>query len=313
MDTPAWPALPLEAWQKTSETLHLWFQVVGKVRLKQSPWINHSWHATLYVTPTGLTTSGIACGEHGFEIRFDFRRHLLEVQVSDGSEGSFALEPMAVATFYRKLMTMLKDLGVPVAIYHRPNEVADSIPFEDDEVHRSYDPEYANRFWRVLLQADRVFKIFRARFIGKCSPVHFFWGSADLAVTRFSGRLAPEHPGGIPNLPDWITREAYSHEVCSAGFWWGGPGLPYPMFYSYSYPEPEGYKGAAVQPKEAFHHAELGEFVLPYDAVRLAQSPDDALLAFLQSTYEAAARFGHWDRQALEKTQALPPSGAVAA
>jgi hypothetical protein len=298
-----WPAIPLEAWQKTSETLHLWFQVVGKVRLKQSPWFNHSWHATLYVTPTGLTTSSIACAGRTFEIRFDFQRHLLEIQVSDGGQGTFPLKAMSVARFYRKLMEMLDDLGAPVAIHRRPNEIADAIPFEDDEVHRSYDPGYANRFWRVLTQADRVFKIFRARFIGKCSPVHFFWGAPDLAVTRFSGRLAPRHPGGIPNLPDWITREAYSHEVCSAGFWQGGAQLPYPMFYSYSYPEPEGYRSAALQPKEAFYHEEMGEFVLPYDAVRLAPSPDETLLAFLQSTYEAAARFGQWDRQALERTE----------
>lgn len=302
----AWPALPLEAWRDTSETLHLWLQIAGKVRLAKSPWINHSWHVTLYVTPRGLTTSSIPCGDRSLEIEFDFQRHVLRVQVSDGGEASFALEPMSVASFYRKLMAALEDLGVAVEIYGKPNEIPDPIiPFKDDEDHRSYDPEYANRFWRVLVQADRVFKVFRARFIGKCSPVHFFWGAPDLAVTRFSGRLAPQHPGGVPNLPDWIAREAYSHEVCSAGFWQGSGPVPYPAFYSYAYPEPEGYRTARVEPREAFYSEDLGEFILPYDAVRQADSPDDALLAFLESTYDAAARFGHWDRPSLERSAPL--------
>jgi len=296
-----WPALPLAAWRDTAETLHMWLQIAGKVRIALSPWVNHSWHATFYLTPRGITTSSIPCDAgHSFEIEFDFQDHLLHVEVSHGGEATFALEPMPVAVFYRKVMAALQDLGVSVAIHARPNEVIEAIAFAQDEVHRSYDREYANRFWRVLAQADRVFKIFRVRFIGKNSPVHFFWGGPDLAVTRFSGRLAPPHPGGIPNLPDWITREAYSHEVCSAGFWQGGAQLAYPMFYSYVYPEPEGYRSAAVEPTQAFYHEEMGEFVLPYDAVRLASSPDDTLLAFLQSTYDAAADFGHWDRDALD-------------
>jgi hypothetical protein len=297
----AWPALPLEAWSDTAATLHLWLQIVGKVRLVQGPPQNHCWDATLYVTSRGLTTSPMPSGARTFEIELDFIDHRLAVRGSAGGSAGFALEAQPVARFYARLMEALDQLGLRVAIHKRPNEVADPIPFDRDQVHRSYDAEYANRFWRVLVQADRVFKRFRGRFQGKCSPVHFFWGAPDLAVTRFSGRPAPEHPGGIPNLPDRVTRDAYSHEVSSAGFWTGGGPVPQPVFYSYAYPVPAGFAEAAVQPAAAFYSKELGEFVLPYDAVRLAESPDETLLAFLQSTYEAAASLGGWDRAALER------------
>lgn len=296
-----WPSLPLETWSETCATLHLWTQIVGKVRLVQSPWVNHSWHVTLYVTARGLTTTPIPRGLRTFQIDFDFVAHRLVLQSSDGGSGSFALEPQSVATFYRRLMDELEKLGLHVDIYRLPNEIENPIRFDQDEVHRSYDPEYANRFWRILVQADRVFKEFRARFIGKCSPVHFFWGAPDLAVTRFSGRRAPEHPGGIPNLPDRVTREAYSHEVSSCGFWPGGGPIPYPAFYSYAYPAPAGFPAAPVKPDAAFYSTDLGEFILPYDAVRESESPDSTLLAFLQSTYEAAANLAEWDRGALER------------
>jgi hypothetical protein len=301
MSDEPWPAAPLEAWRDTSATLHLWLQIVGKVRLAQTPWINHSWHATFYVTPRGLTSSSVPHGEQAFDMEFDFHRHRLFIEVSDGGSASIALEPQSVAAFYAKVMAALEALEIPVDIYASPNEVAEPIAFADDQVHRSYDAEYAHRFWRALVQADRVLKMFRTRFIGKCSPVHFFWGAPDLAVTRFSGRTAPLHPGGVPSLPDWIAQEAYSHEVSSCGFWPGSGPIPYPAFYAYAYPEPEGFRSATVEPGEAFYSDELREFILPYDAVRLAPSPDDALLAFLESTYEAAADLGRWDRQALER------------
>jgi hypothetical protein len=297
----AWPSLPLEAWAETCETLHLWTQIVGKVRLTQSPWVNHGWNVTLYVTARGLTTSPIPHGVRTFQIDFDFIAHQLILRTSDGGAGHLALEPQSVATFYGRLMEEIERLGLPVHIYPRPNEVADPIRFDQDEIHRSYDPEYAHRFWRALVQADRVFKEFRARFLGKCSPVHFFWGAPDLAVTRFSGRRAPEHPGGVPNLPDWVTREAYSHEVSSCGFWTGGGVVPYPAFYSYAYPEPAGFAAAPLKPEAAFYSADLREFILPYDAVRQSESPDATLLDFLQSTYEAAADLAQWDRGALER------------
>ena len=299
----AWPSLPLEAWADTCATLHLWTQIVGKVRLTQSPWINHCWHVTLYVTARGLTTSTIPHGSRTFQIELDFVAHELIVRASDGGTGGFALEPMSVATFYKRLMAELEQLGLSVKIHGSPNEVTDPIPFDQDETHRAYDPEYASRFWRVLVQADRVFQEFRARFNGKCSPVHFFWGAPDLAVTRFSGRRAPAHPGGIPNLPDWVTRDAYSHEVSSCGFWPGGGPIPYPAFYSYAYPPPEGFSTAPVKPDAAFYSTDLGEFILPYDAVRQSESPDATLLEFLQSTYEAAADLAGWDRDALESSQ----------
>jgi hypothetical protein len=296
-----WPSLPLDAWQETYATLHMWLQVVGKIRLEQSPWVNHSWHVTLYVTARGLTTSPIPDGARVFQIDLDFVHHRLVVLSSDGREGGFALEPQSVATFYARLMAELKKLDHRIEIRRTPNEVADPIRFDRDEAHCSYDPEYANRFWRVLVQADRVFKQFRTRFSGKCSPVHFFWGAPDLAVTRFSGRRAPEHPGGVPHLPDWVAREAYSHEVSSCGFWPGGGPIPYAAFYSYAYPEPDGFAAAVVEPSEAFYSSDLREFLLPYDVVRQAKSPDETLLSFLQTTYEAAAKLAKWDRSSLER------------
>jgi hypothetical protein len=298
-----WPALPLEAWSDTLSTLHMWTQIVGKIRLVQSPWVNHSWHVPLYVTSTGLTTSPIPYVERTFEIDFDFIHHRLTLQTSDGRTGGFPLEPQSVAKFYRRLMDEMAALDLCVEICKKPNEVVDPVRFDRDETHSAYDPEYANRFWRILLQADRVMKEFRARFIGKCSPVHLFWGGLDLAVTRFSGRTAPPHPGGIPNLPDSVTREAYSHEVSSAGFWAGSAGGPvaYPAFYSYAYPQPAGFADAPVKPAAAFYSKELGEFILPYDVVRESESPERVLLEFFQSTYEAAANLAKWDRESLER------------
>jgi hypothetical protein len=302
----AWPELPYAQWRDTCTTLHLWTQIVGKVRLTHSPWLNHSWHATLYVTPRGLTTSAIPYGDRQFQMDFDFLDHRLVAAVSDGAREELALRPMTVAEFHARTLDMLGRLGVQTRIHGAPNEVPDAIPFAEDRVHRDYDPEYANRFWRVLLQADRVLGRFRAGFMGKCSPVHLFWGSFDLAVTRFSGRPAPPHPGGFPNLPDAVTREAYSREVSSAGFWPGGGPTDYAAFYSYAYPMPDGFGDRPVAPPEAFFHEQLGEFLLPYEAVRRAPDPDAMLTGFLQSTYEAAADAAGWDRPALER-EPVPP------
>jgi hypothetical protein len=298
-----WPTLPLEAWSETYATLHLWTQIVGKIRLARSPWVNHGWHCTLYVTARGLTTSPVPHGSRTFEIDFDFIGHQLTVWSSDGLTGGFPLEPQSVATFYKRLMAEMDKLDLHVKINHKPNEVPDPIQFDQDEIHRAYDSDYANRFFRILVQADRVFKAFRGRFIGKCSPVHFFWGAPDLAVTRFSGRWAPKHPGGIPNLPDWVTQEAYSEEVSSCGFWPGGGPIPYAAFYSYVYPEPTAFATSRVQPREAFYSKDLREFILPYDAVRQSESPDDTLLEFLETTYSAAADSANWDRSSLERAQ----------
>ena len=296
-----WPVLPPEAWADTRATLHLWMQIVGKIRLAASPWVNHCWNATLYPTATGLTTSLIPYGPRAFQIDFDFLAHQLIVRASDGEKAVVALQPQSVATFYRRLMLEMERLELRVAVHGRPNEVPDAIPFDQDETHGSYDPEYANRFWRVLVQASRIFNEFRAGFIGKCSPVHFFWGAADLAVTRFSGRRAPRHPGGVTNLPDWVTRDAYSHEVISCGFWPGGGPIPHAAFYAYAYPEPAGFAQARVKPAEAFYSRGLREFILAYDVVRESSSPDETLLTFLQTTYEAAADLANWDRDALER------------
>jgi hypothetical protein len=296
-----WPSLPLEAWSDTYATLHRWLQIVGKVRLARTPWLNHSWHVTLYVTARGLTTSPIPYDDCSFEIDLDFIDHRLTVSTSGARAASFPLEPQSVAAFHARLMEEMRKLGLHVGIHPRPNEVADPIRFDQDETHRAYDREQVHRFWRILVEADRVLKRFRARFLGKASPVHLFWGAPDLAVTRFSGRRAPEHPGGVPNLPDSVAREAYSHEVSSAGFWPGGGPVAYPAFYSYAYPEPPGYATAAVRPAAAFYSPDLREFILPYDAVRQAATPDEALLEFLQTTYEAAADLGRWDRAALER------------
>ena len=279
----------------------MWLQIVGKIRLTRCPWLNHSWHVALQVTARGLTTRLIPYGSTSFQIDFDFVDHYLVIGVTDGGVRSVPLEPQSTAAFYHKVMEALNALGVPVTIHTTPNELPNPIPFDKDDVHCSYDREHANRYWRVLVQADRVFEDFRSRFLGKCSPVHFFWGSADLAVTRFSGRTAPPHPGGIPNLPDWVAREAYSHEVSSAGFWAGGEQYPQATFYSYAYPAPPGFANAAVRPAAARFSDALKEFVLPYEEMRQAASPDAALLEFLQSTYEAAASLGQWDRAALER------------
>lgn len=300
-DPDAWPDLPLEAWSDTYATLHMLTQIVGKVRLTQTPWVNHSWHVTLYVTARGLTTSPIPYGTRAFQIDFDFIDHGLRIVSSDGRTGGLELRPQPVAAFYARLMEEMAKLGLEVKICRKPNEVADAIRFDLDETHRSYDREYVNRFWRILVQAERVFKAFRARFVGKCSPVHFFWGAPDLAVTRFSGRSAPQHPGGIPNCPDWVAQEAYSHEVSSCGFWPGGGPVPYAAFYSYAYPEPPGFPEAPVKPSSAFYSTDLREFILPYDVVRRSQSPDDTLLDFMQTTYEAAADLARWDRSFLER------------
>lgn len=299
--TDAWPELPpLADWEDTVATVHMWAQVVGKVRLELGPPLNHSWGVALYVTPRGLTTGPVPHGARSFEVTFDFVAHALRITASDGSERAFALEPMAVADFYRKTMAALRELGLGVDIFARPVEVEEAIPFAQDEQHASYDADAVHRFWQALVQAERVFADFRARFIGKSSPVHFFWGGFDLAATRFSGRPAPPHPGGVPNCPDRVMVEAYSHELASAGFW-PGTGLGEAAFYAYAYPEPDGFRTAAVEPAAATYHDGLREFILPYEAVRTAPDPDAALLAFLQSTYEAAADLGAWDRAALER------------
>jgi hypothetical protein len=296
----AWPELPYPEWRDTCTTLHLWLQIVGKVRLALTPWLNHSWHATFYVTARGLTTSPIPYGERVFEIEFDFIDQFLVFRSSDGRVLRQPLRPQTVAGFHGRVLEALDDLALPVEMSGTPSEIADSIPFRDDRVHSAYEAAHAQRFWRVLLQADRVFKQFRTGYLGKVSPVHLFWGALDLAVTRFSGRPAPPHPGGIPNLPDSVTREAYSHEVSSAGFWPGGGPVDQAMFYSYAYPAPPAYRSSAIEPAAASYHEQLGEFVLPYDAVRTASAPDQVLLAFLDSTYRAAAETGNWDRAALE-------------
>jgi Family of unknown function (DUF5996) len=303
----AWPSLPFNEWQDTYATLHMWTQIVGKIRLVQTPWVNHSWHVSLYVTARGLTTSPIPFGNRSCQIDFDFIDHRLLINVSDGGQASMALQARPVADFYNELMAKMAGLGLGMKIHTMPNEQADGIPFEQDYTHTSYEPACANRAWRVLVQADRVFKKFRSRFIGKSSPVHFFWGSFDLAVTRFSGRPAPEHPGGAPHCPDWVMREAYSHELSSCGFWPGSAAFPYPVFYAYAYPVPAGFDAAPVRPDQARYESTLGEFILPYEDVRLAPSPDEQVLEFLQSSYEAAARLGNWQRSDLEREELVKP------
>jgi hypothetical protein len=298
-----WPVLVYDEWRDTQATLHRWTQIVGKIRLVQTPWVNHSWHVPFYLTARGLTTSPIAYESRIFEIDFDFVDHQLRIMTSEGRTETLRLAPRAVADFYQELFARLKALGLEISIRTMPSEIPDATPFDQDWAHAAYDQEQVARFWRALVQADRVFKAFRSRFIGKCSPVHFFWGSFDLAVTRFSGRRAPAHPGGVPNLPDWVAREAYSHEVSSCGFWPGAEAMPYPVFYAYAYPEPVGFKSASVGPAGAGYDSTLSEFILPYEEVRQATSPDATLLEFLQSSYEAAADLGGWDRPELEQRE----------
>jgi hypothetical protein len=302
----SWPELNYPAWQDTCATVHLWTQIVGKIRLALTPWINHSWQSTLYVTASGLTTSLIPYGERSLQIDFDFIEHVLRIRDSHGDQKIVELKPRTVADFYSAVMSALTQLGISVSIHPTPNEVPDAIAFEQDRVHQSYDADAVQRFWRILVLSERVFTRFRSGFLGKSSPVHFFWGSFDLALTRFSGRPAPLHRGGVVNLPDAVAQEAYSHEVSSAGFWPGGGAVLYPAYYSYAYPEPAGYRSAKVRPRAAEYNETLGEFIHPYDAVRTALNPDAELLEFLQSTYQAAADAGRWDRAALECELGVP-------
>jgi hypothetical protein len=302
----AWPELPTAAWRETYATLHLWTQIIGKIRLGRAPWLNHSWHVALYVTARGLTTSPIPNGLNSFQIDLDLIDHHLRISTSEGTAREFALAGHSVASFYRAIMANLAELGIHIAIDEMPNELPEPTRFSQDDRHASYDPDAVGRFFRILVNADRVLKQFRTAFLGKASPVHFFWGSFDLAVTRFSGRSAPRHPGGVPHLNDAVACEAYSHEVSSAGFWPGSGAIDYPAFYSYAYPEPAGFRTAQVHPDAAFFSETVGEFILPYDAVRTANDPDQALLEFLQSTYEAAANAARWDRDALECAAGRP-------
>ena len=295
-----WPELPTAAWRETYATLHLWTQIVGKIRLARAPWLNHSWHVALYVTARGLTTSPIPDGSRTFQIDLDFIDHALRVSTSDGTQRQFALAGQSVASFHASIIAALAELGTHIAIDEMPNELPEPIRFSEDNKHATYDPHAVRRFQQILVNVDRVFKQFRTGFLGKASPVHFFWGSFDLAVTRFSGRRAPRHPGGVPHLSDEVACEAYSHEESSAGYWPGSGAIDYPAFYCYAYPEPAGFRTAKVRPEAAFFSEALGEFILPYDAVRNAAQPDQVLLEFLQSSYEAAANAAKWDRDALE-------------
>jgi Family of unknown function (DUF5996) len=301
LQTEAWPSLPLNDWKDTLTTIHMWTQILGKIRLMLSPHINHWWQVTLYVTARGLTTSAMPYQQRTFEIDFDFIDHQLVVRTSDGAIRTLPLGGRSVADFYRELMVVLHSLDIEVNIWTTPVEVAERIPLEEDDQHASYDAEYAARCWRIMMQTDRILKQFRSGFVGKCSPVHFFWGAFDMAVTRFSGRRAPEHPGGVPAIADFVVREAYSHEVSSCGFWPGGGAIPEPAFYAYAYPEPTGFKEAPIRPKEAYYSTDMSEFILPYELVRGSEQPDEMLLAFLQSAYEAAANLGKWDRASLER------------
>jgi hypothetical protein len=300
-----WPKLTFSAWQDTVATLQRWTQIVGKVRLALTPWLNHSWHVPLYVTARGLGTSPIPAGKEIFEIEFDFVAHRLVVRTSRGVVRELALAPRTVADFYRQVMRLLADLGIAVTINELPSELPDGVAFSEDRTHCAYDAEMVHAFWRVLVQADRIFKQFRSGFLGKASPVHFFWGSFDLAVTRFSGRRAPPHPGGVPALPDAVVQDAYSHEVSSGGFWPGNEAFPQAAFYSYAFPEPPRFREVRVTPG-AFYETKLGEFILPYDTVRTTADPDSLLLDFLASTYAAAADTGGWDRAQLECPIGIP-------
>jgi len=296
----AWPEIPYPPWAQTCRALHLWTQIVGKYRLARTPWLNHSWHATLYVDADGLTTGLVPDGDKAVTVRLDLRAHRLTIRSSSGATSEFALEAMSVASFHRRFLEGIRAVGGNDVCHGRPNEMPEAVPFAEDDRPRPYDRAAVERFHHALVNIAGVFGRFRTGFIGKSSPVHLFWGSFDLAVTRFSGRAAPSHPGGIPNLPDAVTREAYSHEVSSAGFWPGGQGIEYPVFYSYAYPKPTGFEDARIEPSSAFFHRPLGEFILKYDDVRVAEDPDTVLMSFLDTTYRAAAECGHWDRAALE-------------
>jgi hypothetical protein len=300
MHDELWPALPYDAWKDTYATLHMWTQVVGKVALAQAPPMNHSWGIALQVTARGLSTRTLPHGARSFTMEFDFIDHELVIRVSDGTVRTLPLEPQTVADFYVRVMALLDELALPVTIWPMPVEVPSPVRFSEDTVHRSYDPESANRCWRVVAQVERVLGACRCEFVGKCSPVHFFWGAFDLAVTRFSGRPAPPREGPA------FMREAYSQEVISHGFWPGGPSMPEPVFYAYAVPEPAGFKASAVQPAAAFYHRDMGEFLLPYEAVRTAADPDATLTAFVSSTYARAASLAHWDRASLERAGNLP-------
>jgi hypothetical protein len=304
-DPAVWPDLPYPAWRGTAATLQLWTQIVGKIRLSLTPWLNHSWQVALYVTARGLGTSPIPFGNEILEIELDFISHRLLARTSQGEERTLALQPQSVAEFYSRVVEVLSAVGVSVSINELPCEVSDPIRFSQDHTHAAYDAAAAHRFWRALVQIDRVFKLFRRGFLGKVSPVHFFWGSFDLAVTRFSGRTAPLHPGSVPGLPDAVVREAYSHEVSSAGFWRGNEALPRPAFYSYAYPEPAAFRDGPVPP-DAYYDMTFKEFILPYDKVRAAANPDVALLEFLSATYTSAAEGGDWGRTALECSMGVP-------
>jgi hypothetical protein len=297
----AWPRLPLGDWNDTKDTLHRWVQMIGKTRLALAPPLNHCWNVTLYLTARGLTTSPMPYGNGTVEVDLDFIAHQLLVRTSEGATGALALIPRTVADFHGEYTALLQSLDLQVKIWPVPSEMEDDLRFTEDRQHRSYDPDSAHRCWRILSETDQVLQQFRGRFLGKCSPVHFFWGGFDLACTRFSGRRAPLHPGGVPHLPDRIAREAYSHECISAGWWPGGGPLPEPVFYAYSYPDPPGFATARVEPAAAYYHSELREFVLPYEAVRTVGRPADTLLQFLQTTYDAGADLGGWDRRALER------------
>ncbi|MEU7427977.1 DUF5996 family protein [Streptomyces sp. NPDC040750] len=295
----AWPQLRIADWTETRDTLHMWAQIVGKIRLAHAPLVNHWWQVTSYVSPRGLTTSAIPHGAGVFDIEFDFLDHLLRLRSSDGTSRTVALEPRPVADFYRETMQALRELGIETRIQAHPNEVTPAIPFDEDHQHASYDPDAAQLFWRQLLQANRVLGEFRSYFTGKVSPVHFFWGAMDLACTRFSGRTAPPHPGGAPNCGDWVMMEGYSRELSSCGFWPGGGEEG--AFYSYAYPEPDGFADHPISPRDAFYSPDLGQFLLPYEAVRTAADPDRAVADFLHTTYDAAAEHAHWDRATLEE------------
>jgi hypothetical protein len=300
MNDELWPALPYDAWKDTYATLHMWTQIVGKVALAQAPPLNHSWAIALHLTPRGLTTRLLEHGARSFTMEFDFIDHQLVIRTTDGARRALKLEPKSVADFYRDVMATLDEMSLPVKIWPVPVEIPDPVPFQEDTQHHAYDPELANRCWRILGQVERVFTGARCRFVGKCSPAHFFWGAFDLAVTRFSGRTAPPREGPA------FMREAYSHEVISHGFWPGGGAVLEPVFYAYAVPEPAGLKEARVEPSAAYYHQEMGEFILPYEAVRTTPSPDKAIEAFIDSTYEKAATLAGWDRTALERAQVTP-------